>query len=371
MPQAAEGKINAEVLAWRVGKRLGEWVEDIKEYVQGRHHKTYLVILRSGVVRLVRVHCPVSRKLGSGVTPATKMQSEIATMKHVLKCTRVPVPEVFVYDADADGGVGGEWMVMEYVQGVPLDECWVQMTADERASVVAGIIAVLAELVSLRFPAIGSLQEDEQGLCVVGPMTFTPSRNVHDLAAPDPASCGPYRNYLAWLESLAMRRMSFDSGLELDPFQKANVDINLARIKGTSILIPSGMQELCGIALEHPEFTLDNILVDPYDPGRIKAVIDWEGARTVPLWAIQPRPFRNLDLVDHWVSNEDKRKLQEAVWKGVGCRAPMWQLATGSERVPHELRMMYYRAWRSTMVFSPIDFHYWDRAMRGETAVNV
>lgn len=44
------------------------------------------------------------------------MSWKIATIKYIRKYTQIPAPDVLGYDADEDGGVGGEWMVMEYVR---------------------------------------------------------------------------------------------------------------------------------------------------------------------------------------------------------------------------------------------------------------
>jgi hypothetical protein len=54
-----------------------------------------------------------SRRVPSTIIPTVRRQ--IATMNYVRKTTKVPVPQVILYDGDLDGRVGGEWMVEEYV----------------------------------------------------------------------------------------------------------------------------------------------------------------------------------------------------------------------------------------------------------------
>ncbi len=37
-------------------------------------------------------------------------------MRFLKAITKIPVPEILFHDLDADGKVGGEWMIMEYVR---------------------------------------------------------------------------------------------------------------------------------------------------------------------------------------------------------------------------------------------------------------
>ncbi|KIY51183.1 hypothetical protein FISHEDRAFT_70827 [Fistulina hepatica ATCC 64428] len=81
---------------------------------------------------------------------------------------------------------------------------------------------------------------------------------------------------------------------------KAKIDACLERILSNEDL--GRCLEGSAIALEHIDLHPRNILVD--DEGKVIGVIDWDGARTVPLWA-----FNNIEGIgEHAMDIEERLK---------------------------------------------------------------
>ncbi|PWY89872.1 hypothetical protein BO70DRAFT_384887 [Aspergillus heteromorphus CBS 117.55] len=82
--------------------------------------------------------------------------SEVATMDF-LRSQGIPVPKVFGYSARSDNAAGTEYIFMELVQGNNLGDIWSQLSEKERINLVLQIVQMESRLLSLRFPAGGSL----------------------------------------------------------------------------------------------------------------------------------------------------------------------------------------------------------------------
>ncbi|EPQ52152.1 hypothetical protein GLOTRDRAFT_95810 [Gloeophyllum trabeum ATCC 11539] len=320
--------IRPEELSKRLAKQLGENVKAMQEFVQG-------------------------------LSPATKMPSEIATIKFVRKHTEIPVPDIVAYDADSDGGVGGEWMVMEYVHGIPLIKAWATTSDAQRHKIVESVADVWADLLRLSFNQIGSLQEDGKDDFSVGPMTCLPSNNSRDITPPDPSHCGPFDSPKDWLLAVAARHLDFSQATVCTAEERAPIDKVVEELLSNPRLEAAAELEISNIALHHIDMNVSNILVDHSDPTRIVAVLDWEGARTVPLWAIQPHFFAHLEEA----SDEEVRDLQLLTRRAIGERVPMWLRATGEEGL--SLRHLLRRAEWSPFNFPESDYEYVDQLLQG------
>ncbi|TFK49156.1 hypothetical protein OE88DRAFT_1737353 [Heliocybe sulcata] len=346
--------IDDHVLVSRIEEHLSKPCKELVCYTSGSHHRIYRATLYDDTCVIARVHFPSLRRpgTGNGITPSGKMMSEIATMKFVKENTKIPVPEVLAYDSDEDGKVGGEGMLMEYVDGLDVQEAWQNMDEDQRALAVQAIADVWVELLGLRFSRIGSIWEDGRNGFKVGPMTFMPSNNIYTLSAPDPNKCGPFES---------PRDMNYKLSLHRDDAQLRHKDTVIQKIMDDGVLPELPDDHLSRIALEHKDMNYSNIVLDPMDPTTIKSVIDWEGARTVPLWAIQPRPFLDFDMPI--MGEEDKKKYQRLFRSYVGEKVPDWLAATGEPG--KTLRSYLGLAQRSTLLQAEEFFERGDRWQQG------
>ncbi|EPQ52154.1 kinase-like protein [Gloeophyllum trabeum ATCC 11539] len=334
----------------KISERFSDPCVAVERHKQGSHHMTYIVTLESGIKRLVRVSYPFLRDYGSGIVPPSKMKSEVATMKYVREHTRIPVPEVLHYDGDEDGSVGAEWMVLEFINGLSLYHLWPDMSCDSRRAVAHSLANVFHQLLALRFNNIGSLQENEGGEISVGPMTFMPSNNTHHTAPPDSTKCGPFVSIKQWILALATGDLDFETS-DTDTSEGSERRAAVVQdIQATTVFDDESLQDFCAIALEHVDLKLNNILVDPNDHTAIVGVIDWEGARTVPLFAIQPRWYLGIQ---HATSDE-KNEMQVYTRAAVRSLDPVWFAATDDQG--RSLREVLHRAMYSR--WDPVVFSF-------------
>ncbi|TFK49155.1 hypothetical protein OE88DRAFT_477089 [Heliocybe sulcata] len=290
--------------------------------------------------------------MGCGITPPRKMASEIATIRFVKKNTKIPVPEVLAYDPDEDGKVGGEWMLMEYIKGVNVQKAWQNMDEDQRALVVRAIADVWAELLGLRFSSIGSIWEDGENGFKVGPMTFMPTGKVAAIAPPDPKKCGPFESPLEWIQAVARRDLAYQCSPEEDETERQLRTVAVVEQIASDRIVPEQPDDdMTRIALEHGDMNYSNILLDETNPTVIKAVIDWEGARTVPLWAIQLRPFGRFR--EDVMSEKDIQRYQLLFRSYVGEKVPAWLAATGDPG-KHLRRCLTIAEWSDRV--DPLEF---------------
>ena len=93
---------------------------------------------------------------------ASRLSSEVATMKYVSAHTSIPVPRVIHHSVDVDsGGVGSPYMIMTKVDGVPLSSIWDDLEDSKREIVLRQVVDILLELASQRFDKIGMLFQQE------------------------------------------------------------------------------------------------------------------------------------------------------------------------------------------------------------------
>ncbi|EPQ52147.1 hypothetical protein GLOTRDRAFT_140571 [Gloeophyllum trabeum ATCC 11539] len=363
MSEFVENGVKIHVILAKLGDHFGDPVGEIERGPRGSHHMTYIVTQESGTKRLLRVSYPVFKDFGSGIVPPSKMKSEIATIKYVREHTNIPVPEVLLHDSDEDGSVGAEWMVMEYVNSLPLSQMWFSMSEDQRQGAVQGIAGVFHQLLGLRFDKIGSLYENEEAKIHVGPMTFMPSNNTRDTAPPNPAKCGPFESIKQWLLALAAGDLNFESTNVDEPVEAERRAAVIEDITSTTIFEDESLKEFCAIVLEHVDLKVNNFLVDPEDPTKILGVIDWEGARTVPLFAIQPRWYTPLGTPPECISSEEVTKLQVSTREAVQTLSPAWYSST--EDPGRALREVLHRAIHSRLDPEMFDFESMDCWHRG------
>ncbi|TFK46873.1 hypothetical protein OE88DRAFT_1667154 [Heliocybe sulcata] len=257
-------------------------------------------------------------------------------MKYVKEHTRVPVPEVLAYDSDDDKTVGGEWVVMEKMPGVVATLIWPQLSKELRRQLTINIANIFAQLLKLRFHKIGSLHEDDKRGFLVGPMALLPSHDKVDRKVPHVKYRGPFESQKSWL--LAVAKGQLDLGRD-QPFHAEDLERMEAIIKDieeSTLLVDRASH--CKIGLEHTDLNLTNVLVNPDFPTEITGIIDWEGARTAPIWAIQPRFFERTRKM----TEVDKQELHAFAYELVRHRMSGWN--AGGREPGAVLRTLLVRA---------------------------
>ena len=76
-----------------------------------------------------------------------------------LAYTRIPgpVPQVYLYCSTLKNPVGAEWILMEYMQGRPLGDCFDNLTYLQKIRIGMDLALVMSSLFKINAPQCGSL----------------------------------------------------------------------------------------------------------------------------------------------------------------------------------------------------------------------
>jgi hypothetical protein len=82
--------------------------------------------------------------------------SEVATMDY-LRLHGITTPEVYCWCSTRANPVGAEYIIMEKLDGTPLGDVWFMLTPKEQHRIMKQIVKWETRLMSLKFPASGSI----------------------------------------------------------------------------------------------------------------------------------------------------------------------------------------------------------------------
>lgn len=139
----------SKVAAASVG-RSSDDVRSIAKLAEGGFNRTLELTMKDGFQLIARLPYPLTQPKRLAVA------SEVATMD-LVRSHGIPVPLVYGYSTNIDNPVGAEYILMEKVQGKSLGDVWFELSPKDRIKVLSGIVDHEAKLLSLSFPAFGSL----------------------------------------------------------------------------------------------------------------------------------------------------------------------------------------------------------------------
>ncbi len=153
---------------------------------------------------------------------------------------------------------------------------------------------------------------------------------THD-TAPDPSKCGHYINPVDWLAAVARG----DTQSKLPPSSNFHTLTHQGFVRSIVNDITASTDlaiDKTPIVLYHTDFSMQNIIVRSDDPTVIAGIIDWEGARTVPMWATNPcfrwpifSPF------------EEQHHFHRILRDNIMAKTPEWRRAFREETVSMSL----------------------------------
>ncbi|KAJ7769081.1 hypothetical protein DFH07DRAFT_806828 [Mycena maculata] len=265
-----------------------------------------------------------------------KLPSEVATMRYLKANTSIPIPNIYFYDEDSDGEVGGPWMLMEYVEGEALPYSWETMNREQKHSICQSIAEYWNQLLSLRFDALGSLCIDQSGEITVGPLSMMCSISAGAYDHPSRQKCGPFETPREWILAMAKGDFRYKTRMRMvrgskDPIAeaKARQTQRLSRME-TNVTLLSKLPLLYKDSPIHPialcpvDFRMHNVIVSTEDPTIIVGVIDWEGTQTAPIWNIRRDSFFNL------VEPKEQAEMDAVIWEKVSNLNAEWADAMAS-----------------------------------------
>ncbi|KAJ7129084.1 hypothetical protein C8R46DRAFT_925665 [Mycena filopes] len=144
-------EVDRRVLKDVVMEHMKTPVARIEFLSAGTFHKAYLITLTTAFQLVARV----ARRF----MPRLKTESEIATLRFLATSTnpRVPVPEVYCFDANPYNRLGGEYIIMEKAQGVPLASVYHSLGYAQLVRLLENLAKLVIPLYGHRFHQIGSL----------------------------------------------------------------------------------------------------------------------------------------------------------------------------------------------------------------------
>ena len=228
------------------------------------------------------------------------------------------MPEVYAYDDCPNNEVRCAYVLQERVcdreqlfsetnlklsqlLGQRLDDIWYRhLTPDQRVIVMKQVSSFEGELFKTRFPLIGSIYDDSQTGFRVGRLGPSVVKG-HNLGN-DRGPRGPWKSiraYLRWYVTaeqtwlaectedykVLRRRICHDE----DPNAHISYFKSLCGILGQIIdnarFLDKVDPSIAHFVLFHEDIRTNNIVVAYEDPTRVVGIVDWEGARVLPMWS--------------------------------------------------------------------------------------
>ncbi|KAH8664809.1 phosphotransferase enzyme family-domain-containing protein, partial [Ilyonectria robusta] len=266
----------------------------------GAFNKLYLVEISHKQKYVMRVSLPVD--------PQHKTSGEVATLRWINRCTKVPVPDVIAFDDSSDNEIGFEWILMRLMPGSSAHSKWRKMSMATKKALVEQLAEYQAQLFRLDCGGRAA------GFRGIGTLNEIPNKQESSQTDPDPVPGrivshtffwgqhfdydiprGPFRSSHDWLDSylriiIQEQKDAIQRTEDEEDGEYAERILRTAERLSALLpkLFPSILNPPQQTVLWHDDLSLSNILVD--DKGRITALVDWECVSTMPRWAATQMP---------------------------------------------------------------------------------
>ncbi len=299
---------------------------DIAPFAQGAFHRLYSISSTlTAAEHLMRVALPVD--------PFYKTESEVATMEYIRRYSSIPVPRVIAFASSASNELGFEWILMEKVDGLPLDQFWDAMPFDAKSRLTVELASCLKQLRERTFPLLGNIYFADvwsqvgyapitsssqtpdigvDGTFVIGRMVST--RFFRDKRLLLPADRGPFETAreLAVAETkLVGQRIRHLSPIPDTDYYCETDDLlnsDVAEVLHVFDKLDQAVSHVFSAAdgpeddkvLWHSDLSSMNVLVHP-DTYELAGIVDWESVSIVPFWDTGdqvPQCLRGIEVAE-------------------------------------------------------------------------
>jgi len=125
-------------------------VVDLTKFAEGGFNRTFLITMRGGFQMVARIPYPAT------IPKYFAVASEVATMAF-LRSFGLPIPKVYGYSPAPDNAAETKYIFMEFVRGTKLSDIWLDLEEREIISVLRQLAQLESKMMSIAFPAGGSL----------------------------------------------------------------------------------------------------------------------------------------------------------------------------------------------------------------------
>ncbi|OCB84911.1 hypothetical protein A7U60_g8133 [Sanghuangporus baumii] len=311
-------EFDVDELCRLAAQSVGRSSQDIDTFVklaEGGFNRTFLITMHGGFEMVVRIPYPIT------VPKFYAIASEVATMRF-LRSSGLPVPEVYDYSPSSDNAAKTEYIFMEFVRGTKLSDVWLELEEPDIVSVLRQLAQLESRMMSIPFPAGGSLYYTNDLKKVAG-RTGIPLNDERFCVGLDArlhmwfgrrsqldVDRGPYESAEAVLVAAARKELAYleQFGRPLLPFQRERREAygykeqspsdhikNLERyLLIASSLVPKN-SALHHFRIRHPDLQPSNVIVSKSpDSKQLKIVglLDWQHASILPLFLLANIPGR-------------------------------------------------------------------------------
>ncbi|EJF63630.1 protein kinase subdomain-containing protein PKL/CAK/Fmp29 [Dichomitus squalens LYAD-421 SS1] len=294
-------------------------IVDLTKLAEGGFNRIFLITMRDGFQMVARIPYPAT------VPKDLAVASEAATMA-LLRSSGLPVPEVYGYSPVPDNAAETEYIFMEFVIGTTLSDVWFDLEEEEIVPVMRQLVELESKMMSISFPAGGSLYYAQDLEKLVG----TPGIPLEDkrfYVGPDTrlplwsgrrsqldVDRGPYENVEAALAAPAYKELAYlkQFGRPLLPFERMRREAyryqeqppsdHIENLNRYLLIAPSLIPKnpvLGRFCIRHPDLQSGNIIVSrsPDSTWRVVSLLDWQHAPILPLFLLAglPQRFQNYD----------------------------------------------------------------------------
>ncbi|CAL1693835.1 unnamed protein product [Somion occarium] len=302
-------RFNVDALKKVAAEAVGaSYCTDIRKTHEGAFNKIFMLRFDNNAELVAKIPTPLVSP------PHLCTASEVATMDYVRNVMGLPVPKVFGWCSRAETtDVGAEYILMEKIDGVCLQDCWQAMNADEAKAAINDVVDAQCHFAHTRFSQIGSLfYKDDVDLSLRDRPLYA---NGTDGNSESPRFCigplmrwdlwchdrhtlnvdhGPWPNLPSFLSALGRKQSEWLRLVAANRSQRCALrraprdespDIHIRWIERFLTVLPHVVPP---VELQVPVLWNDleatSLVVQPKDHHPVKAILDWQYSHLSPLF---------------------------------------------------------------------------------------
>ena len=227
--------------------RIDEEVADFHSLEGGFINPIYVITTKNHTELILRITNPLPK------WKHWKTQNEMVVMKFLSQNTDIPVPKIWD-SADTTDLIGYEYILMEKVEGTPMNLYYPKAPLEEKLNLVSEIISFITQMRQFTFPKIGAFQTG---------MNIGPNYDIE---------AGPFVTIQDFLRESLGNRIS-------DLKHHPNFTSFIPRLEQLRASLKEQAFEKYPFVLTHSDLDEKNILVHK---GKITALLDYEWAGSYP-----------------------------------------------------------------------------------------